>query len=77
MDYLAIHDKYFPSSDLNYMRECLIKLETGNSSGMFKFLVDDSFDVALAMKLVGVYMIKNKLPPNDIMSREFLDSIEF
>lgn len=75
MDYTLVHSKYFSDVDFGYMVECIQGLEDGNPEGMFKFLVDDNFNLDLAMKIVAFHFYENKIAANDLITQDLLDDI--
>ncbi len=64
---------HFPSNDFKYVKEYIDKLLNGDNSGMFKYIVDDSFDIMLAIKLAALYLCDNDLPGNCIITQEVIE----
>jgi len=70
-----ICEKYFPNNDPDYVSECLEKLMSGQKEGMFKYLVDKSFDLEAAMKIAAFELYRTKKPANELITQELLDDI--
>lgn len=70
-----ICEKYFPNNDPDYVSECLEKLMNGEKEDMFKYLVDESFDLEAAMKISAFEMYRTKKPANELITQELLDDI--
>lgn len=70
-----ICEKYFPNNDPVYVSECLEKLMNGEKEDMFKYLVDESFDLEAAMKISAFEMYRTKKPANELITQELLDDI--
>lgn len=75
MSILEICEKYFPNNDPDYVSECLEKLMNGEKEDMFKYLVDESFDLEAAMKISAFEMYRTKKPANELITQELLDDI--